>query len=54
MLEKLQKFQTLGGPISFTPELHSVTGRPYRVIVVNGNKAKVLTTHSAKVIADIH
>ena len=48
------KFQTLGGPISFTPELHSVTGRPYRVIVVNGNKAKVLTTHSAKVIADIH
>ena len=48
------KFQTLGGPISFTPELHSVTGRPYRVIVVNDNKAKVLTTHSAKVIADIH
>ena len=54
VLEKLHKFQTLGGPISFTPELHSVTGRPYRVIVVNDNKAKVLTTHSAKVIADIH
>ena len=54
VLEKLNKFQTLGGPISFTPELHSVTGRPYRVIVVNGNKAKVLTKHTAKVIADIH
>ena len=54
VLEKLQKFQTLGGPISFTPELHSVTGRPYRVIVVNGNKAKVLQLHAAKVIADIH
>ena len=54
VLEKLHKFQTLGGPISFTPELHSVTGRPYRVIVVNGNKAKVLTLHTAKVIADIH
>jgi ABC-type branched-subunit amino acid transport system substrate-binding protein len=54
VLEKLTKFKTLGGPISFTPELHSVTGRPYRVIVVNNNQAKVLTTHSAKVIADIH
>ena len=43
MLEKLTKFQTLGGPISFTPALHSVIGRPYRVVVVNGNKAKVLT-----------
>jgi hypothetical protein len=41
-------------PISFTPQLHTVTGRPYRVVVVNGNQAKVLTTHSAKVIADIH
>ena len=35
------KFQTLGGPISFTPQLHSVTGRPYRVIKVNNNVAKV-------------
>jgi branched-chain amino acid transport system substrate-binding protein len=54
ILEKLNKFQTLGGPISFKPDLHSVTGRPYRVIAINGNKAKVLAKHSAKVIADIH
>jgi branched-chain amino acid transport system substrate-binding protein len=54
ILEKLTKFQTLGGPISFKPDLHSVTGRPYRVILIDGNKAKVLTKHSAKVIADIH
>jgi branched-chain amino acid transport system substrate-binding protein len=53
-LEKLKKFKTLGGPISFSPDLHSVTGRPYRVVVVNNNKAKVVTTHSAKSIADIH
>ncbi len=54
ILSHLKKFQTLGGPISFTPALHSVTGRPYRVVLVNGNKAKVLTLHTTKVIANIH
>ena len=54
VLSHLTKFKTLGGPISFTPELHSVTGRPYRVVVVNDNKAKVLALHTTKVIAKIH
>jgi branched-chain amino acid transport system substrate-binding protein len=54
ILSHLTKFKTLGGPISFTPELHSVTGRPYRVIAVNGNVAKVMALHTAKKIADIH
>ena len=53
-LSHLTKFQTLGGPISFTPALHTVTGRPYRVIEVNNNVAKVLTTHTTKVIPNIH
>jgi branched-chain amino acid transport system substrate-binding protein len=53
VLSHLTKFQTLGGPISFTPTLHSVTGRPYRVVQVNDNKAKVLTLHTTKVIATI-
>ncbi len=30
VLSHLTKFQTLGGPITFTPTFHSVTGRPYR------------------------
>ncbi len=53
-LSHLHKFQTLGGPISFTPALHTVTGRPYRVIEVNNNVAKVLTAHTTKVIPNIH
>ena len=54
VLAHLTKFQTLGGPISFTPTLHSVTGRPYRVVEVNNNVAKVLTLHTTKVIPNIH
>jgi branched-chain amino acid transport system substrate-binding protein len=54
ILSHLHKFKTLGGPISFTPALHSVTGRPYRVVVVNDNQAKVLGLHTTKVIATIH
>jgi branched-chain amino acid transport system substrate-binding protein len=53
-LSHLHKFKTLGGPISFTPTFHSATGRPYRVIEVNNNVAKVLTEHTTKVIANIH
>ena len=54
VLAKLTKFQTLGGPISFTSSLHSVFGRPYRVVQVNNNVARILTTHTAKVVAKIH
>jgi branched-chain amino acid transport system substrate-binding protein len=54
VLSHLTKFKTLGGPITLTPSLHTVTGRPYRVIEVNNNKAKVVGEHTAKVIANIH
>ena len=54
VLSHLTKFQTLGGPITFTPTFHSVTGRPYRVIEVNNNVAKVIGEHTTKVIANIH
>ncbi len=54
VLSHLTKFQTLGGPITFTPTFHSVTGRPYRVIEVNNNVAKVIGEHTTKVVANIH
>jgi branched-chain amino acid transport system substrate-binding protein len=54
VLEHLTKFQTLGGPITFTPSLHSVTGRLYRIVEVNNNVAKVVGTHTTKVIPNIH
>jgi branched-chain amino acid transport system substrate-binding protein len=54
VLSHLTKFKTLGGPITLTPALHSVTGRPYRVVEVNNNVAKVIGEHTTKVIANIH
>ena len=54
ILSHLTKFQTLGGPISFTPALHSPVGRPYRVVEVNNNKAKYLELHAAQKIPNIH
>jgi branched-chain amino acid transport system substrate-binding protein len=54
VLSHLTKFKTLGGPISFTPTFHSVTGRPYRVVKVNNNVAKFLTLHTTQKIPNIH
>ncbi len=54
ILSHLTKFQTLGGPISFTPTLHSATGRTYRIVEVNNNVAKVVATHTVAVIPNIH
>jgi ABC-type branched-subunit amino acid transport system substrate-binding protein len=53
-LSHLFKFKTLGGPIQFTPTFHSVTGRPYRIVEVNNNVAKVIAEHTTKVVANIH
>src|SRR5579863_9293786 len=54
LLSHLHHFQTLGGPISFTPTLHSAVVRPYRVIEVNNNKATYLGLHAAQKIPNIH
>jgi branched-chain amino acid transport system substrate-binding protein len=54
ILSHLTKFNTLGGPISFTPTFHSATGRPYRVVRVNNNVAKFLTLHTTQKIPNIH
>ncbi len=53
-LSHLTNFKTLGGPISFTPTFHSPTGRPYRVIEVNNNVAKVVGEHTTQKIPNIH
>ena len=54
ILSHLTDFKTLGGPISFTPALHSAVGRPYRVIEVNNNKATYLGLHTTQKIPNIH
>jgi branched-chain amino acid transport system substrate-binding protein len=54
VLAHLTKYQVLGGPITFTPTLHSVTGRLYRIVEVNNNAATVVAEHTTKVIPNIH
>jgi branched-chain amino acid transport system substrate-binding protein len=54
IIEKFHKQPTISGLVSFSPQLHSVFGRQYRVIKVNDNKARLVGTVTAKQIANIH
>jgi branched-chain amino acid transport system substrate-binding protein len=52
--EGFQGVETVSGPISFSPQLHSVFGRPYRVIKIDeGGKASVVGEVTASSPADI-
>ena len=50
---KFNKVPTLSGLVSFSPTLHSVSGRQYRVIKIQDNKPKVVGTVVAKVVPKI-
>jgi branched-chain amino acid transport system substrate-binding protein len=52
-LVKFKKVPTLSGLVSFSPTLHSVFGRQYRVIAIQNNSAKVVGTVTAKVVPKI-
>ena len=52
-LVKFKKVPTLSGLVSFSPTLHSVFGRQYRVIKIQDNKAKLVGTVVAKVVPKI-
>jgi branched-chain amino acid transport system substrate-binding protein len=52
-MEKFKGVPTLSGKVSFSPSLHSVYGRQYRVIKIQNNKPRVVTTIVAKVVAKI-
>jgi branched-chain amino acid transport system substrate-binding protein len=52
-MEKFHKVPTLSGLVSFSPQLHSVFGRQYRVVEINNNKPREITTIVAKVVAKI-
>lgn len=49
-IEKFKKVQTLGGKVSFSPQLHTVFGRQYRVIKIQNNKATYVGAVTAKVV----
>jgi branched-chain amino acid transport system substrate-binding protein len=50
---KFKKVPTLSGLVSFSPTLHSVFGRKYRVIRIEGTKGKVIGSVTAKVVPKI-
>ena len=52
-MEKFRKVPTLSGLVSFSPALHSVFGRQYRVIQIQSNKGKRVGTVVAKVVPKI-
>ena len=49
-LEKFHQVPVLGGKISFSPRLHTVFGRQYRVIKIQNNKASYVGPVTAKVV----
>jgi len=52
-LVKFKKVPTLSGLVSFSPQLHTVFGRQYRVVKIQDNKARVVGTVVAKVVPKI-
>ncbi|MGL6279523.1 MAG: ABC transporter substrate-binding protein [Gaiella sp.] len=52
-MEKFKRVPTLSGLVSFSPQLHSVFGRAYRVITIQNNKGKRVGSVTAKVVPKI-
>jgi hypothetical protein len=52
-MEKFKKVPTLSGLVSFSPSLHSVFGRQYRVIQIQNNKGKRIGSVVARVVPKI-
>jgi branched-chain amino acid transport system substrate-binding protein len=52
-MEKFKNVSTLSGKVSFSRQLHTVFGRKYRVIRVENNRPRVLTTVTARKIPKI-
>ena len=52
-LEQFDDVETVSGNVNFSPELHSVFGREYRVIEINQNKGKYIGPITAKEVPEI-
>ncbi len=53
VMEKFKNVPTISGNVSFSPKLHTVFGRRYRVIRIQNNVPKVVGTVVAKVVPKI-
>jgi branched-chain amino acid transport system substrate-binding protein len=54
IIEKFHKQPTISGLVSFSPQLHSVFGRQYRVIKITNNTARLVAVITAQKVANIH
>jgi ABC-type branched-subunit amino acid transport system substrate-binding protein len=52
-MERFKNVSTISGKVSFSRSLHTVFGRQYRVIRVQGNTPRVVGTVKAKVVPKI-
>ena len=52
-MQKFKGLPTISGKVSFSPTLHSVFGRQYRVMQIQNNKAKYVGAVTAKVVPKI-
>jgi branched-chain amino acid transport system substrate-binding protein len=52
-MEKFKGLPTISGKVSFSPKLHSVFGRQYRVMRIQNNKATYVGAVTAKVVPKI-
>jgi branched-chain amino acid transport system substrate-binding protein len=52
-IEKFDQVPTISGNVSFSPELHTVFGREYRVIQIENNQGKYVQGITAKVVPEL-
>ena len=52
-MAKFKKVPTLSGLVSFSATQHSVFGRQYRVIRIEGTKEKVIGSVTAKIVPKV-
>ncbi len=52
-IEQFDAVDTISGEVSFSDDLHSVFGREYRVIKIEGNKASYVGPVTAKVVPEL-
>jgi branched-chain amino acid transport system substrate-binding protein len=52
-LEKLKNFPTISGPVTFSKTLHSVVGRPWRIMKVQNNKERYLRMWKTKKVVSL-
>jgi len=52
-IQKFHKVPTISGPVTYSPSLHSVTGRPWRIMKVQNNKETFLRMWKTKKVVSL-